>query len=171
MIKNKILCLLGTFLIAQYATAGSLKHIKDPKLPVREKLPIVFHPKYDISFFGIEKLHPFDSKKYGKVMDHLLKNIPNVTINSFHQSQQEISKQDLLKVHTPEYLESLKSSKTVQKIAEVPMLGILPNFIVQSSLLSPMRYATQGTVDAAVCGNDHKCVLFHNNKGVIPAAL
>jgi histone deacetylase 11 len=148
MIKNKVFFLFGMLLVVQSIAAGS-KKLKDSKLPVREKLPIVFHPKYDISFFGIEKLHSFDSKKYGKVMDYLLKNIPNISIKNFQQPRQAISKQDLLKVHTPKYLKSLKSSKVVAKIAEVPVLRILPNFLVKSRLLSPMRYATQGTVDAA----------------------
>ncbi len=35
--------------------------------PTPEKLPIVYHPAYNIGFLGLEKLHPFDSKKYGKV--------------------------------------------------------------------------------------------------------
>lgn len=35
--------------------------------PPPGKLPIVYHPQYNISFFGIENLHPFDSKKYKKV--------------------------------------------------------------------------------------------------------
>ncbi|MED6292047.1 Histone deacetylase 11, partial [Characodon lateralis] len=35
-------------------------------------LPIVYHPDYNITFMGLEKLHPFDSGKWGKVI-HLLK--------------------------------------------------------------------------------------------------
>ena len=34
--------------------------------------PIVYHPKYNISFFGIEKLHVFDTKKWGKVVNRLI---------------------------------------------------------------------------------------------------
>ena len=33
---------------------------------------IVYHPDYNISFCGLEKLHPFDSKKYGNVFTRLL---------------------------------------------------------------------------------------------------
>jgi histone deacetylase 11 len=32
----------------------------------------VFHPQYDITFCGIEKLHPFDSQKYGNVYHRLI---------------------------------------------------------------------------------------------------
>ena len=29
------------------------------------KLPIVYHPNYNMGFLGLENLHSFDSKKYG----------------------------------------------------------------------------------------------------------
>lgn len=35
--------------------------------PEPDKLPIVYSPVYNIGFFGLEKLHPFDSKKYAHV--------------------------------------------------------------------------------------------------------
>ena len=28
---------------------------------IKEILPIVYHPKYNITFGGLEKVHPFDS--------------------------------------------------------------------------------------------------------------
>lgn len=34
---------------------------------LKEVLPIVYHPKYNITFGGLEKVHPFDSQKYGRV--------------------------------------------------------------------------------------------------------
>ena len=33
---------------------------------------IVYHPNYNISFCGIEKIHPFDSQKYGNIYNILL---------------------------------------------------------------------------------------------------
>lgn len=36
-----------------------------------EVWPIVYSPKYNISFCGLENLHPFDSKKWGRVYDIL----------------------------------------------------------------------------------------------------
>ena len=50
-------------------------------------------------------------------------------------------------MHTERYLDSLNSSGKVAEIAEVPV-GFLPNFLLQWRLLSPMRWATQGTIDA-----------------------
>eukprot|EP00757_Euglenozoa_sp_SAG-D1_P009470 gene9469-3031_t len=39
---------------------------------VRRKLPILYHPSYNITACGIEKIHPFDSEKYGRVFGFLL---------------------------------------------------------------------------------------------------
>ena len=41
-------------------------------VPVKEtQWPIVYSPDYNIGFLGLEKLHPFDSGKWGKVFNHL----------------------------------------------------------------------------------------------------
>jgi hypothetical protein len=39
------------------------------------RTPIVYHPQYNIGFWGMENLHPFDAKKYGKVYDQLIKRV------------------------------------------------------------------------------------------------
>ena len=39
------------------------KYLKDGA-QTYECLPIVYSPKYNITAFGFEKLHPFDSQKY-----------------------------------------------------------------------------------------------------------
>ena len=44
----------------------------DPDKPIEQKLikkmiPIVYSPKYKISVFGMERLHPFDIAKYDKI--------------------------------------------------------------------------------------------------------
>lgn len=36
-----------------------------------DKLPIVYSSAYNISFYGLEKVHPFDAGKWGKVFDGL----------------------------------------------------------------------------------------------------
>lgn len=37
----------------------------------RTCMPIVYHPDYNITFMGLEKLHPFDAGKWGKVIHFL----------------------------------------------------------------------------------------------------
>ena len=33
--------------------------------------PIVYSSQYNIGFMGLQRLHPFDSAKWGKIFDHL----------------------------------------------------------------------------------------------------
>jgi histone deacetylase 11 len=112
-----------------------------------EKLPIVYSDKYNISFNGLEKLHPFDSKKYGRVFEMLSERI-GFTRTNVHEPI-AITDEELIEIHQPEYLASLKNSSTVAEIAEVDILGMLPNSILQSGLLTPMRFATAGTLMGA----------------------
>ncbi len=35
-------------------------------------IPLVYHPRYDITAFGLERLHPFDSRKYRRIQDALV---------------------------------------------------------------------------------------------------
>lgn len=39
--------------------------------PPESKVPIVYDDIYNISFMGLEKLHPFDSCKWGRIIDIL----------------------------------------------------------------------------------------------------
>ena len=131
-----------------FTKSFSLKPVKAPEAMSAEKLPIVFHPDYDMGFFGIENFQPLDSKKYGKVLQILQKKLKK-TDRNFYRPQHPVSEEDLKKVHTSKYLKSLESSPTVAQISEVAPLAWLPNCILQKKLLKPMRLATQGTIDAA----------------------
>jgi len=55
----------------------------------------------------------------------------------------------LLAIHTKEYLDSLKNSVTVAQITEVFIVSSVPNFLVWKFVLNPMLYATSGTIAAA----------------------
>lgn len=37
-----------------------------------QQWPIIYTPEYNISFLGFEKLHPFDSAKWGKIIQFLI---------------------------------------------------------------------------------------------------
>lgn len=114
-----------------------------------DAIPIVFHPSYDISFGGLEKiLHSFDGSKYGKVFSHLTQNLGLDSKRTF-APEGPITDEQLSRVHTQEYLSSLnQSSRTVARIAEVALLAYLPNFVIQRILLTPMRWATAGAIRA-----------------------
>ncbi|KAG6557203.1 hypothetical protein Mapa_001130 [Marchantia paleacea] len=108
------------------------------------KDPLFYTPKYNIGFMGFEKLHPFDSGKWGHIRDFL---VNERVINARNIVEpQEATAEDLLVVHSPEYLKSLKRSITVASIIEVPPVALLPNFIVQRQVLQPFRKQVGGTV-------------------------
>ncbi|CAN8252320.1 unnamed protein product [Cochlearia groenlandica] len=111
------------------------------------KVSIIYSSDYDISFMGIEKLHPFDSIKWGRVCKFLVS-------DGFLEKKSiveplEASNSDLLVVHSLNYLNSLKSSATVARIAEVPPVAFFPNFLVQQKVLYPFRKQVGGTILAA----------------------
>ena len=70
------------------------KKIVQSKIDRSNKIPIIFHPSYDISFYGIEKLHPFDSKKHGKVFKYLNKKLNIKLLRCFQP--EKITDKDLL---------------------------------------------------------------------------
>lgn len=113
----------------------------------RTALPIVYHPDYNITFMGLEKLHPFDAGKWGKVI-HFLKEEQFVTDGNIVEAL-EATEEDLLVVHTQRYLNRLKWSLVVAAITEIPPLMFLPNFLVQRRVLRPLRTQTGGTIMAA----------------------
>lgn len=127
--------------------SASCCHIHVAERSPDQPMPILYHPQYNITFFGIEKLHPFDSTKYGRVYDALIERgliDPDRIIRPG-----TVTDEQLRLVHTERYLESLKQSKTVAHIAEMPPLAKLPNRSLQCNLLKPKRLATGGTIRAA----------------------
>jgi len=63
--------------------------------------------------------------------------------------QEKPTEEQLLKVHSKAYLESLNSSYTVATITEIPIVAVLPNAIVWWRVLNPMLYATAGSIAGA----------------------
>lgn len=111
---------------------------------------LIYSPHYDIRFLGLEKLHPFDGCKYSHawqmIEDEFGKNILkqwSITPKS------PVTNDELLTVHSQEYLELLKSSQYITGAIELPFLGFLPITLLDKYILEPMRWATKGTIIAA----------------------
>ncbi|HTR40141.1 MAG TPA: histone deacetylase [Pseudomonadales bacterium] len=112
-------------------------------------LKIVYSPRYNISFFGIEQFHPFDSKKYGRTWNVLLKQF-NSHLSKHHLTvDRPVSDEELLLVHSKEYLASLNSPAKLASILELPAVRFLPGWMTAWRVLLPMRWATRGSVIAA----------------------
>lgn len=109
-------------------------------------IPLLYSPRYNITAFGLERLHPFDSRKYGRIHDWLIR-LGLRTKRDFVVPR-PVTYQELLKVHTPEYLKSLRSRRVLARILEVGLVAYLPGFITNWRVLRPMRWATGGTIEA-----------------------
>ncbi len=111
----------------------------------KKELHVVYHEKYNISFYGIENLlHSFDGKKYGKIYNAIKDNF-HIKI---HTPLHPISDAQLLTVHTQAYLTSLQERRTIAQVAEVFPFLYTPHCILDSKVLTPIKWATQGTLDA-----------------------
>nr|XP_006125886.1 histone deacetylase 11 isoform X2 [Pelodiscus sinensis] len=95
---------------------------------------------------GLEKLHPFDAGKWGKVINFLKEE--KLIADDLIVQAREATEDDLLVVHTRRYLNKLKWSFVVATITEIPPVLFLPNFLVQRKVLKPLRMQTGGTIMA-----------------------
>lgn len=107
-------------------------------------IPLVYSPKYNITAFGLERLHPFDGVKYRRIRDWLVRQGLRRPGNLV--APRLATRADLLRVHTPEYLRTLRDRRVLARILEVPALRYLPGWLVGWRALRPMRWATGGTV-------------------------
>ncbi|XP_055613287.1 histone deacetylase 11 [Uranotaenia lowii] len=114
------------------------------------KIPIVYRHEYGVRFCGLQKLHPFDAAKSINIFKLLKAGGFIEEISQIHRPRQ-ITDDELLEVHTKRYLESLKWSLNVAKIAEIPPLIFVPNYFVQRAYLKPMRFQAYGSLMAAEC--------------------
>ena len=135
-------------------TLFSLFSSADPP-DTKDRIPIAYHNSYNISAGGIEKLHPFDSQKYGKVYSSL-------AIPGKHLIPDKCPRKLLRAVHPFWYLFSLCYSFQVFRAVEVPVC-ILPAFLLRWRVLDPMLYATHGSIIAG-------CAAVSNGKWAINLA-
>ncbi|XP_022823677.1 histone deacetylase 11 [Spodoptera litura] len=109
-----------------------------------DQWPLVYDDNYNVSFLGLERFHVFDAKKWRNIIQYL-KEAELITDEHLVRPL-EAQKSDLQIVHTRKYLKSLKWSPKVAVIAEVPVIALVPNILVQYAYLKPMRLQTGGSV-------------------------
>jgi histone deacetylase 11 len=107
-------------------------------------IPIIYHPRYNITAFGLERRHPFDGRKYRRIHDALISR--GLRRAGDFTRPRKVSHRELLALHTPEYLRSLTRPESVARILEVPIVGRLPGWLIDWRVLVPMRFATGGTL-------------------------
>jgi histone deacetylase 11 len=110
-------------------------------------IPIIYHPRYNITVFGLERRHRFDGLKYRRIHDALIAEGFRKPIDFVRP--EPVGPKDLLRIHTSDYLRSLRRSKVLAEILNVPLLAKLPVAFIDWRVLRPMRYATGGTILAS----------------------
>lgn len=123
------------------------------------KAKFIYSPEYDLISKGVGLFHPFDGQKYSRAWAEVekLKNIDSTSI--WVQPREMVSDEALLTVHTPEYLKSLGKSSTISRIIEIPFTRFLPNSLLQSRIIKPMRFACEGTRLAVQYALDNTMVM------------
>ncbi|KAI6224392.1 Hist-deacetyl domain-containing protein [Aphelenchoides fujianensis] len=125
----------------------AVKETKLYEVETEGKLPIVYSSAYNIHFLGLEKLHPFDSKKWGHVIDRLIVN-GKLTSGQIIEPR-EATREDLRVVHTSCYLKMIQCPAELARIVEIAPVAFVPYCILNRVLLKPMRFQTGGTILAA----------------------
>jgi len=110
---------------------------------------IVYSRHYNIGLLGLERLHPFDSRKYGRAWRCLKRHFGPSLRQMSVRPQRPIRRDELLDVHQSRYLDRLREPKYVASALEVPAVGHLPGWLIDRCVLRPMRWATMGTIIAA----------------------
>jgi histone deacetylase 11 len=109
--------------------------------------PLIYSPHYNITACGLEKCHPFDSRKYGRIFEFLRKKKIVDKNTKIHEPSMP-SREFLREVMTWPYLLKLNYSILICKYLEAPLI-FCPAFFLRMRALNPMMRATKGSVDAA----------------------
>lgn len=104
-------------------------------------MKIVYSPRFDINFFGLEKLHPFDPKKYSRAWAR----VPELHKHAL-TVMEPVSDSDLLRVHRKQYLQYLGYAEVLAQALELPLIAELPVKLTELAVVTPMRFGVAGTL-------------------------
>jgi histone deacetylase 11 len=112
-------------------------------------MKIVYSRHYDIGFFGLERLHPFDSRKYSRAWRCLRRKFGRRVNRLRATPSRPVSRDKLLHVHTADYLDDLRKPGYVAAALELPIVRKLPPSVIDLCVLRPMRWGVTGSMLAA----------------------
>ncbi|QDU31143.1 Acetoin utilization protein AcuC [Anatilimnocola aggregata] len=107
---------------------------------------VVYDSHYNIGCWGSDRLHPFDTRKYARSWQELQRTLGPQLAQCHQQVDRPVTDEELLLIHSPEYMARLRSSAAIAAVTEVPLLKRLPTWLLRWALLTPMRWAARGTV-------------------------
>ena len=112
-------------------------------------MKLVYTRRYNIGFLGLERLHPFDSRKYGRAWRAVGREARRLRDRAWVGVPRPASVADLAAVHDPAYLDSLRDTRVLASALELPFVRWLPGWATRWAVLRPMRWAVAGSLVAA----------------------
>lgn len=109
---------------------------------------VVYDSRYNMGLLGVERWHPFDVRKYERAWALIEEEIVGAREKFLVGVDRACTREELLWVHTREYLDRLKSPSYLSKVFEVLGQGSVPVLLIDRGILKPMRWASRGTVIA-----------------------
>jgi histone deacetylase 11 len=107
---------------------------------------VVYDRRYNLGFPGVQRLHPFDLRKYARAWKVLQQKLGNRLPEMHVPVAEAVTDVQLRLVHQESYLASLAQSAVVAQAIEVPALRRAPWWLLNRFVLQPMRWATAGTI-------------------------
>jgi histone deacetylase 11 len=133
---------------------------------------VVYDRRFNLGFPGARRLHPFDLGKYARAWK-VMRTELGPQLDQLHLPvPTPVTDEQLLLVHSAEYLKSLRQSAVVAQAIEVPALRRAPWWLLDRFVLQPMRWMTAGTIAAGRAARERRLAFnlgggFHHAK---PAA-
>jgi histone deacetylase 11 len=128
---------------------------------------IVYSPHYNFGW-AVEKLHPFDARKFDKAWKAVLEAMPGAA-ELLVEPKTQAAHEAIARVHSAEYLKQIGQSHYLSKVFEVPIAKFIHITMLDRVVLTPMRWAVQGTIEAARTAVQHGSAInlgggFHHAK-------
>lgn len=120
---------------------------------------IVYSRRYNIGFFGLERMHPFDSRKYGRAWRQLKSKFGPALKQHAARPLRPAGRPELLRVHTANYLNQLRDSSYLARALELSVLAQFPGRLIDRLVLRPMRWGVAGTILAARMAIGHRLAI------------
>jgi len=124
----------------------SFRQVKAPRegRAMNRRVAVVYSKHYQINLAGLEKLHSFDIRKYAKI--YLKLNTEGLLRAEDVFVPEAVTREQVLRVHSPAFLDSLGDPKAVARYMEAPLVAAAPAPVVDAAILNAFRHATGGTV-------------------------
>jgi histone deacetylase 11 len=138
------------FAVTSCIPSPAMKEVKEARSgrALNGRVCVVYSYRYQVQLGGLENLHTFDINKYAKIYRRMVSDRLLQPDDVF--VPEPISRGDLLRVHTTEYLDRrLTRPAALAQYLEFGPAKLAPSGLTDSAVLRPFRYATGGTLLAA----------------------